>query len=112
MEGLGMEKVGVLFHTLEYITAIRYILSPFGNLVAVWYIFLRFGILNKEKSGNPWKEFGYEAMPGRWAGTWVHERTKEDMTKREFEGGYFFEGRYDGGDCFSIFLVLIWVTFL
>jgi hypothetical protein len=24
-----------------------------GHLVSVWYIFPRFGILNKEKSGNP-----------------------------------------------------------
>jgi hypothetical protein len=28
-------------------------LWPFGNLVAVWYIYFRFGILNKEKSGIP-----------------------------------------------------------
>jgi hypothetical protein len=26
---------------------------PFGNLVAIWYIFPRFGILCREKSGNP-----------------------------------------------------------
>jgi hypothetical protein len=26
---------------------------PFGNLVVIWYIFPRFGILCKEKSGNP-----------------------------------------------------------
>jgi hypothetical protein len=25
----------------------------FGNLALIWYIFLRFGILNNEKSGNP-----------------------------------------------------------
>jgi hypothetical protein len=30
-----------------------YILSPFGNLVAIVYIFPRFGILCQEKSGNP-----------------------------------------------------------
>jgi hypothetical protein len=29
------------------------ILWPFGNVVVIWYIFLRFGILCKEKSGNP-----------------------------------------------------------
>jgi hypothetical protein len=38
---------------LEYIAAIWYILWPFGNLVANWYIFPHSGILNKEKSGNP-----------------------------------------------------------
>jgi hypothetical protein len=53
MEGLGMKKVGIFYGHLEYITAILYILLPFGNLVAVWYIFPHFGILNKEKSGNP-----------------------------------------------------------
>jgi hypothetical protein len=41
---------------LEYITAIWYSLRPFGNLVAVWYISPRFGILDKEKSGNPGEE--------------------------------------------------------
>jgi hypothetical protein len=29
------------------------ILRPFGNLVTIWDIFPRFGLLNKEKSGNP-----------------------------------------------------------
>jgi hypothetical protein len=28
-------------------------LWPFGNLVVIWYIFPRFGILCQEKSGNP-----------------------------------------------------------
>jgi hypothetical protein len=27
---------------------------PFGNLVSIWYLFPRFGILCKEKCGNPW----------------------------------------------------------
>jgi amino acid transporter len=26
---------------------------PYGNVVTIWYIFLSFGILCKEKSGNP-----------------------------------------------------------
>jgi hypothetical protein len=34
-------------------TAVWYILWPFGNLVAIWYISPRFGTLDKEKSGNP-----------------------------------------------------------
>jgi hypothetical protein len=33
--------------------AIWYILWPFDNLVAIWYIFPRFGISCQEKSGNP-----------------------------------------------------------
>jgi hypothetical protein len=53
MEGRGMGKVGVLYDCLEYITAVWYMLCPFGNLVTIWYIFPRFGILCQEKSGNP-----------------------------------------------------------
>jgi hypothetical protein len=34
-------------------TAIWYILWPFGNLVVIWYIFTRFGILYHLNSGNP-----------------------------------------------------------
>jgi hypothetical protein len=43
-------KKSCYFHGhLEYIP----ILGPFDNFVAIWYIFPRVGILNKEKSGNP-----------------------------------------------------------
>jgi hypothetical protein len=48
-----MEKVGIFFGHWEYITALWYILWQFGNLVPIWYISLRFGILRQEKSGNP-----------------------------------------------------------
>jgi hypothetical protein len=48
-----MEKVGIFFDHLEYITAIWNIQWPFGKLVAMWYIFTRFGMLCQEKSGNP-----------------------------------------------------------
>jgi hypothetical protein len=48
-----MEKVGIFFGHLEFIEAIRYILWPFGNLVAIWYNSPPFGILCQEKSGNP-----------------------------------------------------------
>jgi hypothetical protein len=34
-------------------TSIWYILWPFGNVLLIWYIFPRFGILRREKSGNP-----------------------------------------------------------
>jgi hypothetical protein len=43
-----MEKVGIFFGYLEYITAIWNILWLLGNLVTIWYIFPRFGILCKE----------------------------------------------------------------
>jgi hypothetical protein len=36
-----------------YFMVILYILWPFGNVVVLWYIFPRFGILCQEKSGNP-----------------------------------------------------------
>jgi hypothetical protein len=45
LDGIGMEKVGKLVGHLEYNTDIWYILCPFGNLVAIWYIFHHFGIL-------------------------------------------------------------------
>jgi hypothetical protein len=49
-----MEKVGKFVGHLEYITYSHLVyLWPFGNLVAIWYIFPRFGTLSKENSGNP-----------------------------------------------------------
>jgi hypothetical protein len=54
-----MNKVGIIYGHLEYITAIWYIFGhlvyfwPFDNLVAIWYASPRFGTLNKAKSGNP-----------------------------------------------------------
>jgi hypothetical protein len=37
---------------LVYLMVIWNILRSFGNVVVIWYIFLRFGILCQEKSGN------------------------------------------------------------
>jgi hypothetical protein len=48
-----MKKVDINYGHLEYIKEIWYMLWPFGNLVEIWYIFSWFGILTKEKSGNP-----------------------------------------------------------
>jgi hypothetical protein len=53
LEGLKMENVGTFYGHLEYNTDVWHILEPFDNLVAIWYIFPRFGILHQEKSGNP-----------------------------------------------------------
>jgi hypothetical protein len=42
-----------------------YLLWPFGNLVAIYYIFsTRFGILCQEKSGNPefWEDEAHEYL--------------------------------------------------
>jgi hypothetical protein len=54
MEGLEMEKFGILsgqfgsyyFHLLYF--------KAVGNLVAVWYLFPRFGILCQEQIWQPW----------------------------------------------------------
>jgi hypothetical protein len=55
-----LESVDIFYGHLEYFTAIWNGLGPFGTfygnfsiLVVIWYIFLRFGILYQEKSGNP-----------------------------------------------------------
>jgi hypothetical protein len=48
-----MENVGTLYGHLEYFTAIWSILLPIGNIVVIWYVFPRFGILCQENSGNP-----------------------------------------------------------
>jgi hypothetical protein len=48
-----MKQIGIFYGHLEYITAILYNLWPLCYLEAIWYIFTRFGIINKEKSGNP-----------------------------------------------------------
>jgi hypothetical protein len=53
LEGLGLKKVGIFYSHLKYITAIWYILWPFRNIVAPWYISPRFGILCKEKFWQP-----------------------------------------------------------
>jgi hypothetical protein len=38
---------------MEYFMDIWYIFLPIGNLVVIWYISPHFGILCREKSGNP-----------------------------------------------------------
>jgi hypothetical protein len=53
LEGLTMDNVGIIYCHLEYFTPTWSILWPFGNVVVIWYIFTRFGILCIEKSGNP-----------------------------------------------------------
>jgi hypothetical protein len=53
LEGLRMENAGIFYGHLEYFTVIWYILWPFCNVVLIWYIFPRFGLLCQEKSGNP-----------------------------------------------------------
>jgi hypothetical protein len=56
-----MENAGIFYGHLKYFTVIWYILWPFGN---VWYIFLRFGTLCQEKSGNPGRTAGENYQKG------------------------------------------------
>jgi hypothetical protein len=44
---------------LVYSMAVWNILRPFGNFVSIWYIFSRFGIMCKEKPGNPEQELAF-----------------------------------------------------
>jgi hypothetical protein len=57
-----MENVGTAYGHFEHFTANWYALWAFGNVLIIWYIFHRFGILCQEKSGNP----GFiKLIPGR-----------------------------------------------
>jgi hypothetical protein len=46
--GCILWSFGVFYGHLVYFTAIGYVLWPFGNVVVIWYIFLRLGILCQE----------------------------------------------------------------
>jgi hypothetical protein len=48
-----MENAGIFYGHLKYFMVIWYISWPLGNVVVIWYVFLRFGTLCEEKSGNP-----------------------------------------------------------
>jgi hypothetical protein len=51
--------MAIYYGCLEYFTDIWYIFWPFGNLVATWDSFPRFGLLCQEKSGNPEQNAGF-----------------------------------------------------
>jgi hypothetical protein len=53
MVGFRMETVDIFYSQLEYFTAILYTFWSFGNVATIWYFFTVFGILCREKSGNP-----------------------------------------------------------
>jgi hypothetical protein len=54
---LRVEKVDILYDHLEHITAIGYILWPFGNLVPIWYLCLPpFWFIVSRKIWQPWQE--------------------------------------------------------
>jgi hypothetical protein len=51
----------VFYGRLIYFRAICYILWPFGNLVAVWYLFTRFGNLCRAKKSGSLGSFHFQA---------------------------------------------------
>jgi hypothetical protein len=51
--GLWNGKCLYVYWSFGKLTAIWYFLGPIDNLVVIWYILPRFGILCQEKSGNP-----------------------------------------------------------
>jgi hypothetical protein len=55
-----MENLGILYDHLVNFTAIGNIYGLLVYFVVIWYIFPRFGILYKEKSGNPAPHSGKE----------------------------------------------------
>jgi hypothetical protein len=55
LEGLGIENLGIFYGTWEYLRHFVGILRPFGILCGHLVIFYRFGMLYREKSGNPAK---------------------------------------------------------
>jgi hypothetical protein len=48
-----MENIGIFHGHLEYFTVIWYTLLPFGKFSGRLVYFPRFGLFNREKSGNP-----------------------------------------------------------
>jgi hypothetical protein len=56
-----LENVDIFYGHLEYFTDIRDILRPFGTFVFIWYISSGFGIMYREKSGNPALKHGFNA---------------------------------------------------
>jgi hypothetical protein len=53
LEGLAIEDVGVFYGQFVYLLAIWYIVLPIGTFFGHLVYFSRFGMLYREKSGNP-----------------------------------------------------------
>jgi hypothetical protein len=53
LEGLAMEDIGIFYVHLVYFTAFWYILWTLRTLSGYLVYFSRFGMLQREKSGNP-----------------------------------------------------------
>jgi hypothetical protein len=53
LERIGTENVGIFYGSLEYYTAIWYILWQFLNVCGNLVYFFHSGVFYQEKSGNP-----------------------------------------------------------
>jgi hypothetical protein len=53
LEGLVMEDVGIFMAILSILRLHGIFYGHLVNFVVIWYIFPRFGMLYREKSGNP-----------------------------------------------------------
>jgi hypothetical protein len=48
-----MENLGIFYDHLVYFRPLEIVYGHLVYIVVIWYIFPRFGNLDKEKSGNP-----------------------------------------------------------
>jgi hypothetical protein len=69
-----MENAGIFFGHLECFTVIWHIVLPFGNVVVIWYIFPRFGILCQEKSDNTGLNTHYLISHSDFLNVWLNRR--------------------------------------
>jgi hypothetical protein len=53
LKDLALEEVGIFCGHLVNVPAFWYMLWSFATFVVVWFIFPHFGMLYREKSGNP-----------------------------------------------------------
>jgi hypothetical protein len=82
-----------------------YILWPFCNLVVIWHIFLRFGILYQEKSGNPdqnWDTVQISPFPrcGRFA-------QRSPLSCRAMLRGKLFSSAFERGSLLLLFPIFM-----
>jgi hypothetical protein len=52
-EGPGIENLGIFYGHFGILRSFGVFYGHLVNIVVIWYIFFHFGILHREKSGNP-----------------------------------------------------------
>jgi hypothetical protein len=85
LEDLRKENVGIFYARLEYVTASWYSFLASGNFVVIRYAFPRFGILCREKSGNPvfYYAIPVAAVSGRINFLRLHNRSRTFVEKKK-----------------------------